>query len=115
MAGVLTTTSTVSCGHGGSVSTQGQRKLRAQGNPVLRQDGILSRSIPDCATVPDPNTTTVKCLTVTSVTAGLATKLKVGGAPVALDTLAGGTSGTVSGTPQNLLSGIAGQTKLTAV
>jgi len=53
---------------------------------------------------------------VSSVTSGEATKLKVNGQAVMLDTLSGTTDGMVAKTtPQMLLSATAGQTKLTAI
>jgi flagellar hook protein FlgE len=54
----------------------------------------------------------VKCTLVNGVTAGLATKLRVGTSPVVLATLQGGTNGTIGGTPQTLLAAVANQDKL---
>lgn len=116
MAGVLTTASNVKCGHGpGRVSTSGSAKLKVGGNAVLLKTGVSSKSVSGCTTVTDANTSSLQCSTVSSVTAGEATKLKVGGSFVMLDTLAGQTDGQVSGTPQVALSATAGQTKLKAV
>ena len=115
MASVLTTASRVACPHGGAVSTSGQSRLRVLDAPVLRQDGVAGRALDsNCAVVTDPNTSTLKCATVAAVTAGQATKLKVGGAAVLLDTLAGTTNGTPPPTGATL-SATAGQAKLRAV
>ncbi len=116
MGAVLTTASKVACGHDpGKVATSATAKLKVNGNLVLLKSGIAGKSVSGCSTVTDPNTSTLQCSTVTSVTAGEATKLKAGGSPVMLDTLAGATNGTVSGTPQTKLSATASQTKLTAI
>ena len=97
MAYVLTTGSTVHCGHGGAVSTEGAPKLKVAGKPVLRKAGIDGKSVAASCALQDVSDTsgpvTIKCTTVMSVTDGEAKKLKVGGAAVMLDTLAGGTNG----------------------
>jgi len=116
MSRVLTESSTVDCGHGGSVSVQGQSKLTVGGSAVLVQGGVTGKSVSAlCATQDKPDSGLKKCTTVASVTAGYATKLTIGGSPVVLDTLAGTTDGMVGGTtPQTLLRATAGQSKLTA-
>ncbi|MCG5072059.1 hypothetical protein [Paraburkholderia tagetis] len=118
MPGVLTTASNVTCGHAGNVSTSSATKLQVNGAAVLLQSGIASQSVAGCSTPPasDSSGPTAKpCTTVASVTGGPAAKLQAGGQPVMLDTLAGTTDGMVGKvTPQTLLAGIAGQTKLTA-
>jgi hypothetical protein len=119
MPGVLTTGSSVICGHGGTVSTTGVPKLKVAGNQVLQKTGIMGQSISGCNTptvVPPPPPPSSPCLVVASVITGEAIKLKVSGSPVMLETVTGTTSGVVAGvTPQTLLSATAGQTKLTAV
>ena len=115
MAEVLTTGSTVDCGHTGTVSTSGASKLKVAGNAVLLEDGVSGKSVSACVTQNVTNTGMKQCTTVTSVTMGKATKLKVGGAPVLLSSLKGATDGTVGGSPQMLLKATAGQTKLKAV
>lgn len=119
MPGVLTTGSNVICGHGGTVATSGVSKLKVSGNPVLLKTGIMGQSVSGCKTptvVPPPPPPSSPCHTVASVISGEATKLKVSGSPVMLETLTGTTDGIVAGvTPQLLLSATAGQTKLTAV
>jgi hypothetical protein len=115
MAGVLTTASVVKCGHGESkVATANTAKLTVGRAPVLISSSIAGKSVSGCVTVDDPNTATKKCLSVTEVTAGQASKLTTGGQPVMLDTLGGATDGTVGGTLQTLLTATAGQAKLTA-
>ncbi|HZD96152.1 MAG TPA: hypothetical protein VE133_17965 [Candidatus Sulfotelmatobacter sp.] len=119
MPGVLTTGSNVTCGHAGTVSTSGSDKLKVSGNPALLKTGIASKSISSCATpaasdVSGP--TAIPCSTVSSVATGEATKLKISGAAVMLDTLTGQTDGMVGKvTPQLLLSATAVQSKLKAV
>ena len=109
MPSVLTTASTVGCGHDpGQVATSSSAKLTVAGAPVLVQTSIVGRTVSACSTT--PSNTTKKCTTVTSVAAGLAQKLTAGGAPVALATVQGLTDGVPPG-PLNA-SGV--QTKLTA-
>jgi hypothetical protein len=119
VAGVLTTSSTVDCGHGGAVSVSGESKLKVAGSPVLLKAGIDSKPVAATCLLQDTSDSsgplTIKCKTVTSVTAGEATKLKVSGSPVMLDTLAGGTDGMATkGTLATALRATAGQTKMKA-
>lgn len=120
MAGVLTAASTVECGHSGAVSTSGESKLKVSGSGVLLKSGINSKSVSSACSLTDTTDSsgspaTLKCKTVTSVTAGEATKLKVSGSPVMLDSLAGGTDGMATkGTLATALKGTAGQSKLKA-
>jgi hypothetical protein len=113
MAGVLTTGSSVRCGHGGTVRVSSSAKLSVAGQKVLVADGIDGKSVSTCGT---PTTDKSKaCTSVIKTTAGAATKLTAGSMPVYLDTLAGTTDGVVGGTtPQTLLAASAGQSKLTA-
>lgn len=123
MPNVLTTTSTVGCGHlppppgSGIVQVQSTAKLRVAGAPVLLLDSIANKPLVplSCGTV--VNQTSVKCTKVAGVSAGTAAKLSVGGLPVVLDTtLTGTTDGKVGGvTPQPTLAAVANQTKLTSV
>jgi hypothetical protein len=125
MAGVLTTNSTVACGHSGNVTVTGTQKLIVSNNPVLVKAGIAGKTILDCQTIEpanDPSGTPTgnKCKNVSSVSSGEATKLKVKvngqWQAVMLDTLSGTTDGMVAKiTPQLLLSAKAEQTKLTAI
>jgi hypothetical protein len=114
MARVLTDVSSVDCGHGGRVTTQGETKLKVDGALVLLEPGIAGRSVGACPVV-DNSSGTLKCKRVIAISAGRATKLRVNGRPVMLDTLAGGTDGTAAGTPVQLLSARAGQSKLEAI
>ena len=123
MPNVLTTSSTVGCGHlppppgSGVVQVQSTAKLRVAGAPVLLVDSIANKPVTTgtCGIV--VSQTNVKCTKVAAVTAGAATKLTVGKNPVVLDTtLKGSTDGTLAGvTPQLLLAAVANQTKLTSV
>jgi len=119
MFGVLTTASNVDCGHGGRVSTTGQAKLKAAGAPVLLKAGIQGQDVAATCVLKDTTDAsgplTLQCKTVTSVTAGQAMKLKVGGVAVMLNTLAGGTDGMqTKGKPETALKASGVQTKLKA-
>ncbi len=115
MPAVLTTQSNVTCGHSpGRVSTSSPLKLRVGTAAVLVKAGVQGKSVGLCSTVTDPNSGAKQCTSVTSVTAGEANKLTAGGQKVVTAALAGGTDGTVGGTPQLLLSATPAQSKLTA-
>lgn len=112
MASVLIQNSSVTCGHQGTVETSSSAKLKVNGQPVLLKNSINQKSVTtgSCSTVPDESKGITKCETVVSVTAGEATKLKVGGQGVMLDTL----SGTTDGNPIGNVPATANQNKLTA-
>ncbi|WP_248962843.1 hypothetical protein [Sphaerisporangium perillae] len=95
MARVLTTESTVTCGHvpPGTVVPQSAAKLAVGGKPVLVESGI--KTIGTGCTVRAQGD--VPCATVTAITGGRSAKLFAGGFPVMLDSLAGTTSGQISG------------------
>lgn len=78
---VLTNAHTPQCLHGGTVTKTPAPKLMIEGNPALTSVGPVTT----CSWSPPP-ATNVKCTTV-SITAGQATKLKVGGSPVLLSSL----------------------------
>lgn len=109
MAGVLTIASNVQCGHQGTVSTSSSTKLKVKGSAVLTELGVMGKSVAGCTTT--PSTSTKPCLLVTGVITGRALKLRAGGLPVLLDTLAGLTDGLPPGT----LPASAGQKKLKAI
>ena len=119
MAYVLTTGSSVECGHSGKVATSGAAKLKVNGDRVLQKSGVGGKSVSGCSlkdTSDNSGPLTTMCRNVTTVTAGEATKLKVSGAPVVLDTLAGGTDGMATkGPPAAELRGQAGHSKLKAI
>jgi hypothetical protein len=120
MANVLTTLSTVTCGHPpGKVQVQSQAKLAVGGGRVLVQAGIKDQTVADCGTKPASDAagpTAAPCKTVSKVGGGRSTKLRAGGQPVMLDTLAGSTDGMVlKVTPQPFLAGVANQVKLRSV
>ncbi len=139
MAGVLTTSSDVTCGHSagavhGKAQVSSDVKLTVSGSPVLLKSGVDLKSVSGCPTPPASDTsgvTAAPCTQVTStptpptgaagpptpgVGGGEATKLTCGGLPAMLDTLSGKTNGMVGKvSPQTLLSASAGQDKLTAV
>jgi len=119
MSAVLTANSTVTCGHLGTVLVQGSTKLSVSSGGVLLENGILQSVSAVPATqcqIPVAQTNT-KCTKVLSVlSTSLAQKLTVGGKPVALVPLSGTTNGVVGGlTPQQWLTALANQTKLSAV
>jgi hypothetical protein len=116
MSEVLTKGSTLNCGHQGTVKlVPTQSKLTVNGDAVMVDGDLSGAVISSCITVPDPQTTTVKCLSVTSAVGGVASKLTVNGKGVLLKEIQGQTSGTVGGTPQTWSVTDAGQTKLKAV
>lgn len=117
MPNVLTTGTSVTCGHQGKVSTNGTAKLTVNGQNVLLRSGVEGQSVKnnppadlDSCTTKKTNTTS-PCAAVLSVSTGEATKLKVGGKPVLLDTL----MGTTNGNPPGTLSVQANQSKLRAM
>jgi hypothetical protein len=116
MPNVLTTHSTVRCGHGpGLVLVQSQAKLAVGGGPVLLRASIADQTVMVSGCKP-PTTNDKPCLHVSEVSAGISAKLKVDGQPVILETLKGSTDGTVGGTtPQRLLSGVANQGRLSSL
>jgi hypothetical protein len=115
MAGVLTTASTVDCGHGGKVETSGSAKLTVGGKGVLLEAGVTGMRVSAaCSTQDKPDAGMKKCTVVQAVSAGAARKLTVDGKPVLLEGLQGATDGLVAGAPQTLVSATAGQTKLAA-
>ncbi|MFF8942171.1 hypothetical protein ACF1A5_07800 [Streptomyces sp. NPDC014864] len=128
MGSVLTTASTVTCGHQpkppdtpapppppgtppppvpGLVTTTGGQKLKVGGNPVLVKSSILGAAISNC-----PNTVSPMkpCTTVRDVLGGEATKLRCGQLPVMLDRIGLSTDGSLQ--PPNPLTPDAGQSKL---
>jgi hypothetical protein len=117
MAKVLTTDSSVTCGHKGKVRTEGAKLLKVNGKPVLLESGVVRKAIPGppdpdaCTTVEDTSKGTKKCGSVQSLMAGQAKKLTVKGSPVLLDTL----KGTTDGTPPGTLEVSVEHEKLTAV
>jgi hypothetical protein len=118
MAAVLTKASKVTCGHKGTVAVSSTAKLTVGGDPVLLKSNIEGATVSDCTTQPappPPGSVSSPCAIVTSITAGEATKLTVGGLAVILDTLTGGTSGIDKGEPQQKLAATAVQEKLTSV
>jgi hypothetical protein len=118
MSLVLTENSTLTCAHAGRVKLVAtQSKLTVNGSKVLVDGDLSGRTISRCLTVPDPNTSTVKCFSITSAEGGIAEKLKVNGKGVLLEKVKGKTSGTVGG-PTNFQTWsvqTAGETKLKAV
>ncbi|MBO3084867.1 hypothetical protein [Cellulomonas fengjieae] len=78
MATVLTVGSQLACAHGGSVTlTGGRTALTVGGRAALARLDVLGATISGCGT---PATSSTKpCLAVTSLLAGEATKLSVGG------------------------------------
>jgi hypothetical protein len=124
MSFALTENSTLICAHQGSVTlTASQSRLTVSGAKVL-VDGDLSLApvSAQCAITPSspPAPVSIKCNLVTSVTGGVAGKLKVQGKGVLLDNVAIGTNGMISNAPvpPATIPGIvqaAGETKLKAI
>lgn len=116
MPKVLTETAQIACAHMGKVqAVAGQVKLKVQGSRALVSGDLAGKPVAGCATPPNPNTSTVPCLSTTSAGAqGVSTKLKVNGRGVLLESISGQTSGTVGGTPQTWSVVSANQLKLNA-
>ena len=123
---VLTKASSVECGHPpgppgppGLVTTVSAAKLKVTQQSVLLEDSIARQGITGCKTTPKADSSgpiDTTCTQVSAVTEGRANKLKVGGAPVILETLKGTSDGMVSKKiPQDLATPKANQNKLNAV
>ncbi|HXQ45349.1 MAG TPA: hypothetical protein VN806_01970 [Caulobacteraceae bacterium] len=111
MGSPLTMSSTVQCGHLGTVQVSSSTKLTIGGVAVLVQAGVAGKSVLLCTTLPTA-AGNKPCQTVSSVLPiSLSQKLTAGGNPVVLDSLKGLTDGVPPGT----LLAVAGQAKLTTV
>lgn len=114
---VLTTKSTVACGHTGKVKADSSTRLTVDGAPVLLAS-TAGKTISGCIVPDNANPPTKHCTSVTSVTAGEASKLSVGGTSVVLDLLTGFSDGVLNpqapppGPP--LAAAVANQTRLRA-
>ncbi len=116
MPNVLTTASTVTCGHPvppklGQVIVASTAKLKVAGAPVLLPVGAAAGTIADCGTVVTPGGNK-PCTKVVTVGPGPSTKLKVAGSPVLLDTLVLATDGNPPAVPP---AAVANQPKLRAL
>ncbi len=122
MPKVLTLASTVLCGpaapslHGGKVITKSLARLTVNNSSVLTQSSIAPQSVDaganKCQTPINTNTGQKPCSSVTTVSAGMSTKLTVNGQPVMLETVTG--NGVTDGSPIGNLAATANQSKLTA-
>jgi hypothetical protein len=118
MAFALTTASTISCPHAGSVTPTSPAKLSVGGNQVLLTNQVSSWSILLCSVPTNPASTppTKQCLKVVSETGGDATKLTVGGVAVLLDSAVAQSDGAPPAPPAGPPVAVtAGQSKLQAV
>ncbi len=116
MSAVLTKDSSITCVHPGpgTVKLGAGGKLRVKGKPVLRKQDV-GPDITGCQFQLSPPAVAVKCTKVLTLAMESSTKLKVGGAPVMLDTLTGTTNSTTNGAPTpSILKVTANQPKLTA-
>jgi hypothetical protein len=112
MGKVLTSSATITCSHGGTVKpVPSQQKLTVDGTPVLVDGDLVGATVSGCTNVPPPQGR-VPCSATTSMSAGAATKLTVGGKGVLLDSASGQTNSTPA--PGTFSVSDAGQTKLTA-
>lgn len=116
MPKVLTESSTLKCSSQGTVQlTAGQSKLTVGGAKVLVEGDLAEATISGCTLTdssgPPP---TVQCKKVSTVMAGAATKLKVDGKPVFLDTAQGSADG-LAPAPETFSVQSAGQDALQAV
>jgi hypothetical protein len=113
MPAVLTTASTLSCAHGGTLVVQASTSaLSAGGNPVLVMADLLAATVSGCTNT-NAQLGQTPCLKVTSVLAGVSNQLTVAGLPVMLETAQGLTNATPP-LPVMWQVGSAGQTVLEA-
>jgi hypothetical protein len=124
MSFALTENSKLVCAHQGAVRlTAGQSKLTVSGAKVLVDGDLASAPVQGCITVvtpPPPGPVSKPCLTIASAIGGVASKLKVQGKGVLLDSIAIGSDGMVAGAPlpPATIPGTvqtAGETKLKAI
>lgn len=112
---VITEQSSLACAHQGTVKpVASQAKLKVAGAAVLVTGDLKGKPISLCKTLPDAVHGMAPCLAITSEEGGVASKLKVAGKAVLLETIKGQTNGTVSSTPQTWSVQSAGQSKLKA-
>ena len=110
MSFAITVGSDVECPDHGVPAMSSSAKLTVSSEPVVVEDDLLAASIGGCTQAPPPPTN-VACAKVTTLSAGEASKLTVGGRAVLLDSL----TAITSGVPRNQLTcKDARQTKLTA-
>ncbi|MFD3556281.1 hypothetical protein ACFWWA_29895 [Streptomyces goshikiensis] len=131
MGKVLTTASTVTCGHvpppppvtppgappppppppgvPGLIGTSSTQKLKVRGKPVLVKSSLMGATVTGCPNTVSPLT---PCTTVQTVSAGESRKLKSGGFPVMLDRISLMTNGSVPLLP--VLTPAANQSKLSS-
>jgi hypothetical protein len=111
---VLTTDSTVTCAHSGTVEAASTTRLTVGGVAVLLAP-VAGKTISGCTVVDDANTSTKHCATVGSTSAGESSKLTVGGVSVVSDQLAGFSDGQPPPPPgPPLAAAVANQTRLRA-
>jgi hypothetical protein len=119
MSGVLTSQSTVSCGHSGTVATEGSALLTVAGHAVLTRQGVAGKPVRGCQTVPatnpDGTPKDVPCTAVDRVARTEAARLRVGGAPALIDPLGGTTTGRKDSQQATTLQATVVQTRLKAV
>jgi hypothetical protein len=112
--GVLTTDSTVTCGHTpfGTVIGRSDTKLRVAGSPVLVVDSLKPGTMIGAGCTASKQGD-VPCASVKEVTKGPSTKLRAGGSSVMLSSLGGTTNGVINGVP-GVLTVAKAQSKLAA-
>ena len=93
MSFVLTTASTVVCGHGGTATVSSTAKLVVGGEKVLLQGEATSWAFDLSCSQKKTDKGEVQCAAILSVTGGVSSKLFVGGVPVLTGDLTGTTSG----------------------
>jgi hypothetical protein len=109
---VLTTSSTLTCAHQGTIQAVSSTRLRVNNAAVLLAP-VKGKTVSGCILPDDPQTSTLRCKSVALVTTGESSKLRGGKTSVLLATLAGFSDGTP---PQNakLPPASANQTRLRA-
>lgn len=84
MPTVLTTADALSCSFHGKIAPDGAAKLAAGGAKVLTKGGLANKPVTACGATGSPPPI---CTKVDSISAGVASKLLVGGDPVLLSGL----------------------------
>ncbi|WP_462187016.1 hypothetical protein [Frankia sp. CcWB2] len=105
---MITTGATVACSLQGQVvvANSGPVKLLVGGEPVALQSGVSSWTVqPGSCTATNPaGGSPSPCTSVAAPTAGVATKLVVGGVPVLLETLSAPSVGSAVPPPAHAVS-----------
>jgi hypothetical protein len=112
MPKVLTTGSSVICGHGATASLSSSAKLTVQGEAVLLENEYSSWTFQVGCAQTDSSKSQKPCAIITEISGGQSSKLTVNGISVLIDTLSGLSDGNPGKTD---VSATASQDKLEAI